>query len=420
MQNLKLHKTYNNIQYIMGKEQNISKFLPYQRLFVNRLKLLQQQHSQKFLDKQTQLKTMQLAQQINGQDIFFNTEEIAQAVTSKLGKFQFNANSTIDQQLANIYQQLQKDKVDGASIFSQLHNLIKIKSKMLPKGSSLTIERGRLKELETLLLQAKSFKTGHFYNTLGEIGEFTSTLAASSIANELLQNLESQLNLTHGSLKVKAKLIHTAKDRINNVQVQTDNKLELTFDINDQNLIGKINMPAGGVKMTLNLSDKAKKNLVNIDSKRRTSTGAITFRSTTMNQFLNDNAIDAKAKAAMYNLISFHRAGDNLVNFMYTAPGFALREYIGYKMAAQMFLDKEELNQVHFTVYGSKVFAESSVLDKLLKNKFIADIEYWSLKQLLTETFEGTTVEGRLKEGTARANEMIRNMKVMLRTSLKF
>lgn len=420
MQNLKLHKTYNNIQYIMGKEQNISKFLPYQRLFVNRLKLLQQQHSQKFLDKQTQLKTMQLTQQINGQDIFFNTEEIAQAVTSKLGKFQFNANSTIDQQLANIYQQLQKDKVDGASIFSQLHNLIKVKSKMLPKGSSLTIERGRLKELETLLLQAKSFKTGHFYNTLGEIGEFTSTIAASSIANELLQNLESQLNLTHGSLKVKAKLIHTAKDRINNVQVQTDNKLELTFDINDQNLIGKINIPTGGVKMTLNLSDKAKKNLVNIDSKRRTSTGAITFRSTTMNQFLNDNAIDAKAKGAMYNLISFHRAGDNLVNFMYTAPGLALREYIGYKMAAQMFLDKEELNQVHFTVYGSKVFAESSVLDKLLKNKFIADIEYWSLKQLLTETFEGATVEDRLKEGTARANEMIRNMKVMLRTSLKF
>lgn len=414
----KLHATYNSIQYIMSKQNNLDSFKPYEELFKQKMIQLQKQYEQQFKNKSNDLSILQLQNQINGQEILFNSKDIAEAATQKLKDFKIQDKDSISSRIASIYTKLQQGASQGQQVYSELYDLIKARNGLLPKGSRISIEAKRLPEIKQLLLQAENFKNGNFFNTLGEVGELTSVISASAISDALLHQLEEKLNLQHGDLKVTAKVIHTGQKKINNIQVQTDNQLQLVFQLNNQNLIGQIDMPAGGLKMTVNLSDKAKKNLATIDSKRRSSTNTLSFRSTTMKQFFED--VELKTQSAMYNLISFHRQGKELVNFMYTNPGIALRQYIGYKMAIAMFLDEEKLNQVNFTVYGNKIFAEDSVLLKLQAKKFTADIEYWSLRDLVGKFKEGKTVEERLQAGTAEANRRIRNLKVALRTSLKF
>jgi len=84
-----------------------------------------------------------------------------------------------------------------------------------------------------------------------------------------------------------------------------------------------------------------------------------------------------------------------------------------------MFLSKEILNYIDFTTYGTSIYAESDIYDKLfgLKQDIRADIEYWSLKSLVGK-YHGDTIEEGLKAGTLEANKRIDNMKVAIRTSL--
>lgn len=407
-----LHGTYNDIQYIMGKnEHNEQSFNSYTALLQSELKREKQKTLKKLQQEYNEKRAIKIEQLVNGEEIFFTEEEIAEAAMQKIG------SGTAKEDVANLFKQVQSQMSEYSSVVSSLEAFIKAQQGALPAGSSIEVDSSFLDKVINDLSIAENYKSsGKFYNLLGNLGEATSLAAETAITNGLIDLVTDRLKIDSQFVKATATVQNTGTQTYNNTRVQTDNQLKIHFSFAD-NILADFSELSQGLSLTVNISDKANKKVATIDSKRRRATNSLTFRSSTVETLMQD--MPKRVKSATYNLISYHRQGKELTGFLTTSPGFALRKYLGYKLLQKMFLSEGELNKVNFTVYGTSVYAEREVYSKLFSNEdILADIEYWTLKELVGK-FKGGTAEENLKAGTAEANKRIDKMKVAIRASLK-
>lgn len=418
-----LHDTYNDIQYIMGKnDKNLNQFKKLGNYFNVALQkeenYFKQNIEKRFLKPAIEVKNLINS---NGEKIFLSEEQIAQDVTKYFNNTKNTEGININNLLSKIYSNLNQGATQAQSVYNDLNTLVRLSVGDLPSGAVISMKNitKRKNELKTLLNNANNFSSGKFSNLIGQVGEFANIAASSAITDAVTNQLAEQLSIDTNQLKVTAKVQHTGTQKYNGSTVQTDNQLQIHIDFIGDKIKAGFSMPASGLDININLSDKANKKLATLNSSRRKSTNALTFRSTKIKTILEDIP-DPKLKAATYNLISYHRQGKMLVGFLNQDPGIALRRYLGYKLLTKMFLSEGDLNQVDFTVYGTNVYTEKEVYEKLYKSgKVLADIEYWTLKSLIGKFKEPKdNVEERLKLGTAEAHKRIDDMKVAIRASL--
>lgn len=411
-----LHATYNDIQYIMGRnDKNLSSFNAYTGILTRQLEREKQDFLQKIGFKNNQKRAIEIEKLINGKKIMFSEEEIANAAVKKIGE-SYGDKKNAKVALENVYKQLEQGFSNWGNTLSYLEDFLKVQQGLIPSGSSISFDEKFLNQLKSKLSEAESYKDGKLSNLLGDLGETTSFMAETAITNALIDSLADQLQVSSSGIKATAVVENKGNEKFNGETVQTDNKLSISFNFSDD-IVAQFSDLKNGLSLSINISDKANKKLSKLSGNRRTTTNALTFRSSKVSTLMNE--MPKKIQSATYNLISYHRQGKELVGFMSAAPGFALRKYLGYKLLQKMFLSEGNLNQINFTVYGTSIYAEQEVYDKLYRSgNIMADVEYWTLKSLVGQ-FRGKTIEEGLKQGTAEANKRIENMKVAIRASLK-
>lgn len=412
------HEIYNDIQYIMGRnDKNLQGFSEYEKELTRAFKEEKAKTFALLKEKRDQHKILRFQKIINGKNLMFDTQEIANAATKKIqnynGKFKYGQNST--QALEAIYKNLQQGFENYGITVSALQDFIKVSKGILPSGSKIYVDKTQMTKIEQLIKQQESYEGGKLSNLLGDLGETTTSANASAITDALIEDLAKQLQIDKNGIKVKAKIKNVGNQSQQKATVQTDNVLNINFSF-DENIIAQFSDLKNGLNLKINLSDKANKKLSSLASTRRRATNSLTFRSSSVKTLLKESNSSILSKGT-YNLISYHKQGIHLTGFMSAAPGFALRRYFGYKLLQKMFLSEGELNYVDFTVYGTSIYAETEVFDKLNPDAIMADIEYWSLKDLVGK-YRGDTIQEGLKKGTAEARKRIDDMKVTIRASL--
>ena len=392
-----MNKFYGDNTNIIDYRQTWSQFQSdskqYQQYFNAKLNLLQ-------IDAQQKLDTYKEAKKIcgifNGTNFEIDESKIAESAVSQLQNF------NTDEVISNLYSSIiniADDLGDNGDKYTEsLGNLLQIKNGLM-SGQSFTIMGKDIPEFSKIIKEGM-YQKGRISNLIGNLGQHTSALAGAAIANSLVEELAKQLNLDSSLLKISAIYEDTGDVRKGKYRYQTDNKLSIKILI-DQ---------GAELNFSFNISDKANKELAKLKNKK--TTGLLKFRDSTVAATTKD--LNPKEK---YNTISYHWIidNDNRMSGMWFPAGEALRSYVGYKMLIDMFIkSSQNLDEIDFTVYGSKIIPENNVATKLLSQKesgrfrYAADISYY---QLLKDS--NSAVKSELE-----AIQVIDRMRTTIRASL--
>ena len=374
----------------------------------------------KTINKTKELEKMQKAKQwsetINGKKVILNANDIAEAATRKITGYTGDINTLYNKTIQAIEN---GEKQSDDAYKTAASNIIAGIQMGSLNGTKFTID---LNSSNALDLQAAAQSTevkirGGLSNSLGDIGEGVSALAASSLVETIIEKFEKELPGSIRRDSVKAKYTNMGEKFIGKYRSQTDNVLDIEFELNPTTTGGTVST----LRYRFNISDKANKQLAKL-SNRTKSTGKLKIRNSTVKA-----QMEGLEKGALYNTISYHKNNNNeRYSGMHSGAGNALRAYLGYKLVLNTFLlSKKYEDEIDFTIYGNRIIPESSILSKIMgttkgKNnsqeghvRYLADIRYYQLLKRQNNIYVSAvkTVE--------EAEEVIRKMPVSLSESFE-
>lgn len=296
--------------------------------------------------------------------------------------------------------------------------MYQVQNELLANGeySVSTKNMDALKKIPQFLGQIAARENNDIRKPIGDIGEMTSSLAASALTAEVIKEVEEQLGKVAG---VTISRENVGAKQIEDYHMQTDNRFSVAIKL------------ANGKTVTteLNISDKAsKKQLTHFE--RKSTTGDAFFSRSTVAELVKPTSPieEGLSEDTYYNVISYHRAGKKRWTHMTAegAAGEALKNYFGYKLLVRMFITSQKFERVNFTVMGNKIIPEAKVLSQLQsfkeikKNakKYQASVENYKLlkgSRKIAASEAKSAVKSR-----EEAQEVIDKMPVAIKTSISF
>ena len=390
----------NTIKGVFNKSASENEYLKY--FLQKRKNIMESDDFRKLQEKRKN--ASKIAYTVNGVDYVISEEEVAKAATSLLQDL--DSSKTISKLYSTIQDCGKKLENIDEKCDPIIKDLLAIRKKALPKGTTIAIKNQDGKRISQTALFVKAFKYNDLPNMLGRLGEATSSLAGAAISNALLKEVEKSFKEIK-NVKISYSNLGDAVKEKTRYRSQTDNLLTITFDgVNDTGNIENM-------KFNLNISDKANKKLNTLNNKRRRATNSLKFRSSTVNHLSKD-----LEKSILYNTFSFHYGKNGRYSFISDNKEIrnSLADYYGVQLLKDMFLKSKEYNdEIDFTVYGDRIIPEDKVLNKLLSStstgnpNYRADIDYFD-KLVKDEKSLVKTVE--------EAEDVIAGIPVYIKASL--
>lgn len=358
----------------------------------------------------------QMLLKINDMPIIAITQdEIAKAVNKRLDQ------PEIYEDLTNIYSSIgETTKVLNANLKEMKNQpgsiIYDIQNGLIDSGKysvKLINMKQQLKDIPNFLQQNAGNK--NIYGPIGELGERTSSLAATAIGDFLIQKIENNIGKVKG-ITIKRQNLGTQHTK--DYHYQTDNGFSYNIQLES----------GDNIKAQINFSDKAsKKQLQHFDRKK--TTGQVYLARSNpaeLAKALREVETSDLNPGVYYNLISYHKYGQNKWSHLYQGnrAGEALKNYYGYKLMLRTFITSQAFEHIDFTVMGNKIIPETEVLKQLrdLKdngiNKYQAVIENYKLIQ----GGKGNTASKAKSavKNEEEAQEVIDKMLVAIKTSFRF
>lgn len=385
----------------------------YEEHFKQKLENLKIINETKELEKMKEAK--QWSETINGKKVILKADDIAKAATQKITGYTGDINTLYDKTIRAI----KNSEIQSDEAYRTAAQKIVAGIQMGSfEGREFTI---KLNSSDALDLEKAAESTevkirGGLSNSIGDVGEGVSALAASSLVETIIEKFEKELPNSIKRDSVKATYTNMGGKFIGKYRSQTDNVLDIEFELNPAVTGGKVST----LHYRFNISDKANKQLAKL-SNRTKSTGRLKIRNSTVNA-----QMEGLKKEALYNTISYHKNDkDERYSGMHSGAGNALRAYMGYKLVLKTFLlSKKYEDEIDFTIYGNRIIPESSIVSKIMgttkgKNNsqghvhYLADIRYYQLLKKQNNIYVSAvkTVE--------EAEEVIRKMPVSLSESFE-
>ena len=390
----------------------------YENYLKNRLNILQS-NFEKSLDDYYSTNQVLLTLNNTTSSMAITEEEIAEEVNKRL-----NINELYED-FTNIYSNIGKSLETVNSNLKQMKNqpgsiIYDIQNELIPNDKysvKLVNMKNQLKNIPSFLIANAGQK--NIYGPIGELGESTSSLAATAIGQFLIEKIENSIGEVSGVV-IKRENKGTKKE--GDYHLQTDNGFSYKFTLKNGNT----------VTTTINFSDKASAKQLQHFERKRTTGQVYLSRSNPaeLAKELRDNQGKSLEQLnffplVYYNVISYHKYGKSKWSHLYNKykAGKALRNYYGYKLMIRTFITSQQFEYINFTVMGNKIIPETNILKQLreLKNntpKYSATIENWRLIHG-GKDISASDAKSAVKD-EAEAENVIDTMLVAIKTSFKF